>query len=131
MRRQSRELALQTLFQNEFAPKVPTADFMAVFEESFDQETRDYAEALVAGVLGNKEAIDGKIQSVSRNWKVERMASVDRNILRVAVFELAFTPEPLKANIVIDEAVEIAKKFGTTESGSFVNGLLDQIARER
>lgn len=131
MRRQSRELALQTLFQNEFAPKVPTADFMAVFEETFDQETRDYAETLVAGVLGNKEAIDGKIQSVSRNWKVERMASVDRNILRVAVFELAFTPEPLKANIVIDEAVEIAKKFGTTESGSFVNGLLDQIARER
>lgn len=131
MRRQSRELALQTLFQIEFAPKVSPSEFMGIFEESFDEETRDYAESLVSGVLANKEAIDGKIQSVSRNWKVERMASVDRNILRVAVFELHFTPHPLKANIVIDEAVEIAKKFGTTESGGFVNGLLDQIARER
>lgn len=102
---------------------------MAVFEESFDAETIGYAEDLIEGVLNNKEAIDAKIGAASRHWKVERMASVDRNVLRVAAFELKFAANPIKQNIVIDEAVEIARKFGTTESASFVNGVLDQIAR--
>lgn len=129
MRRQSRELALQILFQTEFAPKISRAELMAVFEESFDAETIGYAEDLIEGVLNNKEAIDAKIGAASRHWKVERMASVDRNVLRVAAFELKFAANPIKQNIVIDEAVEIARKFGTTESASFVNGVLDQIAK--
>lgn len=129
MRRQSRELALQILFQTEFAPKISPSEFMQVFEESFDRETLDYAEDLIDGVIEHKTAIDSKIQAASRHWKVERMAGVDRNMLRIAVFELKFATNPLKENIVIDEAVEIAKKYGTSESGAFVNGVLDQIAR--
>lgn len=130
MRRQSREIALQILFQNEFAPKISPSEFMSVFEQSFDRETLDYANDLIEGVLEHKPAIDTKIQSASRHWKVERMGGVDRNVLRVAVFEMKFMPEPLKSNIIINEAVDIAKRFGTAESGAFVNGVLDQVARE-
>lgn len=129
MRRTSRELALQILFQTEFAPRIRVADLMDAYEESFDTETLAFAQALVEGVDANKDAIDAKIQSVSHHWKLERMAAVDRNVLRIAVFEMKFTADPLKPNILINEAVEIAKKFGTSESASFVNGLLDAIAR--
>lgn len=129
MRRQSRELALQILFQTEFAPRIRAADLMDVYEESFDAETIGFADDLIAGVSENKAAIDAKIQSVSHHWKLERMAGVDRNILRVAVFEMKFARDPLKSNIIINEAVEIAKKFGTSESAAFVNGLLDSISR--
>lgn len=129
MRRQSRELALQILFQTEFAPQIRAADLMDVYEESFDAETIGFAEDLISGVTQNRAAIDAKIQSASHHWKLDRMAGVDRNILRVAVFELKFVADPLKSNIIINEAVEIAKKFGTTESASFVNGLLDSISR--
>jgi len=90
-----------------------------------------YADEIIRGVNAQRSAIDGKIQSASTHWKVERMATIDRNILRVAVYELLFAPIPIKENIVINEAVEIAKKFGTTESASFVNGLLDQVAKGR
>ncbi|HEY8270296.1 MAG TPA: transcription antitermination factor NusB [Pseudobdellovibrionaceae bacterium] len=129
MRRQSRELALQVLFQIEFAPQISNADLMEVLGASLEQDTVKFADGLIRGVQVQKTAIDAKIQAVSTHWKLERMATIDRNILRVAVYELCFTPNPLKENIIINEAVEIAKKFGTTESASFVNGLLDQIAK--
>ncbi|MGZ3769836.1 MAG: transcription antitermination factor NusB [Bdellovibrio sp.] len=131
VRRQARELALQILFQTEFAPQISYQKLFDVFEQSMEAEVIDYADSLVKGVQKNKEAIDAKIQSSSAHWKVERMATIDRNILRIAVFEMIFASEPIKENIVINEAVEIAKKYGTTESGSFVNGLLDQINRVR
>lgn len=127
MRRNARELALQILFQTEFAPQISANEFMEVFEQSFDAETVSYAQQLISGVQEHRAAIDAKIQAASRHWKIERMASVDRNVLRIAVFEMKFASNPLKENIVIDEAVEIAKKFGTTDSGSFVNGVLDQV----
>lgn len=130
MRRQSREIALQILFQTEFAPPLKPSDIAGLEPEGADSETLEYAEDLVSGVTEYKKEIDAKIQSASRHWKIERMAGVDRNILRLAVFEMKFASNPLKENIVIDEAVEIAKKFGTTDSGAFVNGVLDQISRE-
>lgn len=130
MRRQSREIALQVLFQTEFAPQIRVADMAALHGENFDNETIAYAEEIVTGVLQHQTEIDQKIQSASRHWKMERMASVDRNILKIGVYEMSFSAHPLKSNIVIDEAVEIAKKYGTTDSGSFVNGVLDQISRE-
>jgi N utilization substance protein B len=102
---------------------------MEVLGASLEQDTVKFADGLIRGVQVQKTAIDAKIQAVSTHWKLERMATIDRNILRVAVYELCFTPNPLKENIIINEAVEIAKKFGTTESASFVNGLLDQIAK--
>ncbi|HRO67515.1 MAG TPA: transcription antitermination factor NusB [Pseudobdellovibrionaceae bacterium] len=129
MRRQSREIALQILFQTEFTPQLSPSDIAHLYEESVDRETLGYAEELIKGVTDNKTEIDAKIQAASRHWKIERMAGVDRNILRVSVFEMKFAPNPLKENIVIDEAVEIAKKFGTTDSGAFVNGVLDQISK--
>jgi N utilization substance protein B len=131
MRRQSREIALQILFQTEFAPQISYKDLMEVIGADSDAETIAYADDLIRGVQQNKPAIDAKIQSSSAHWKMDRMATIDRNILRVAVYEMRMAPEPLKENIVINEAVEIAKKFGTTESASFVNGLLDQIAKGR
>lgn len=129
MRHQSRELALQILFQIEFAPQIEYAEFLEVFEQSVGQDVINYADLLINGVKTHREQIDQKIHSYSQHWKMDRMAIVDRNILRMAVFEMKFLPDPLKPNIVINEAVELAKKYSTTESAGFVNGLLDQIGR--
>ncbi|MEN0058148.1 MAG: transcription antitermination factor NusB [Bdellovibrio sp.] len=128
-RRQARELALQILFQTEFAPQISSQTLLEVFEQSLDNEVIEYADSLVQGVNANKTTIDAKIQSSSAHWKVERMATIDRNILRIAVYEMKVAESPIKENIVINEAVEIAKKYGTTESASFVNGLLDQVSK--
>lgn len=128
-RRQSRELALQVLFQIEFAPQVSYQTLLEVFETDLDKDVMAYADELITGVKTHKEAIDSKIQASSAHWKVERMATIDRNILRIAVYEMKLAANPLKENIVINEAVEVAKKYGTSDSGSFVNGLLDQISK--
>lgn len=129
-RRQARELALQLLFQAEFSPQISFSTFLHVFENNFSQETREYAEKITKFVNENKLKIDEKLSSVSRNWKVERMAIVDRNIIRIAIFEMKISPEQLSSKIIINEAVEIAKKYGSSESASFINGILDQISRE-
>jgi N utilization substance protein B len=127
MRRQSRELALQLLFQREFAPQVTFNEFMHMLEGSYNAETTDYAQQLVNGVSTQKETIDSAIQAASRNWKIERMSVVDRTILRIACFEIKVLQ--IQPKVAIDEAVEIAKKYGNTESGAFVNGILDQISK--
>ncbi len=129
MRHQSRELALQILFQIEFAPQIEYAEFLEVFEQTFSQDVIDYADLLINGVKNNSEKIDAMIQAVSSHWKVSRMAIVDRNILRMATFEMRVMKDALKPNIVINEAVELAKKYGTAESASFINGILDQLAK--
>jgi N utilization substance protein B len=131
LRRQSRELALQVLFQTEFTPKISYGSFLEVFEQQLDQQIIAYADELVVGVNNFKTEIDSKIQASSAHWKMDRMATIDRNILRIAVYEMKFAKEPLKENIAINEAVEIAKKYGTTESASFVNGILDQASKAR
>jgi N utilization substance protein B len=129
MRHQSRELALQILFQIEFAPQIEYSEFLEVFEQSFGQDVIDYADLLISGVKNNLPKIDSAIQSASSHWKISRMAIVDRNILRMAYFEMILMPDALKPNIVINEAVELAKRYGTAESSSFVNGILDQLAK--
>ena len=129
MRRQSRELTLQYLFQSEFAPKIRLSDILPVSHLSVDQIGLNYCESIVDCVLNNKSEIDTKIQNVSRHWKIDRMASVDRNILRIAVAEMYYSKDPLAPNIAINEAIEIAKIYGTKDSASFVNGLLDQIVK--
>lgn len=130
MRRQAREVALQILFQLEFSPDIVVADLLQLIGQQIPREAMAYAESLVAGVKANKTEIDARLQSVSSHWKVERMTLVDRNVLRLAVFEMKFASEKLDAAIIMNEAIEIARKFASPESGSFVNGLLDQIARE-
>ncbi len=129
MRRQSRELSLQILFQTEFAPQMNLKDLSSVFEKTFDHSVMEYTMTVVEGVKANSERIDTKISAASAHWKIDRMASVDRNILRIAVYEMIFAKETLEPKIVINEAIEIAKIFGTQESSAFVNGLLDQILR--
>lgn len=129
MRRLAREIALQILFQTEFAPQMSLSALAEVYGQSFDENTMDYALQLIRGVQNNQSPIDSKIQASSNHWKLDRMATIDRNILRIAVFEMAIMPNPLKSNIVINEAVEIAKKFSTTDSAGFINGLLDQISK--
>lgn len=128
-RRQARELALQILFQTEFAPQISPQTLLEVFEQATEEETTSYADLLIKGVQAKKSDIDAKIQASSAHWKVDRMATIDRNILRIAVYEMKFAADPIKENIAINEAVEIAKKYGTTESASFVNGLLDQVSK--
>jgi N utilization substance protein B len=91
------------------------------------EEVREFAEELVAGVVANRDAIDNIIVDKSKNWTISRMARVDLNILRLAVFELLFLSE-IPRNVTINEAIEVAKKFGTEESASFINGMLDEIA---
>ena len=109
MRRQSRELSLQILFQTEFAPQMSLKDLSAVFEKTFDTTVMDYAMTVVQGVKNNIEGIDSKISKASAHWKIDRMASVDRNILRIAVYEMLMAKETLEPKIVINEAIEIAK----------------------
>lgn len=129
-RRNARELALQLLFQSEFAPQISVYAFLQLYDNKFANETIEYAESIIKGVAEYKSKIDDKISSVSRNWKVDRMALVDRNILRVAIFEMKISNEKLSEKIVINEAIEIAKKYGNTDSAGFINGILDQVGRE-
>ena len=90
MRRQSRELSLQILFQIEFSPQMSLGDLTTLFEKNFEPSVLSYALELVTGVQANKEKIDLKISSASSHWKIDRMASVDRNLLRSAVYEMFF-----------------------------------------
>ena len=130
MRHQSREIALQILFQTEFANTISTHDYLNLLEDKVDSQVVDYAETLVTGVKNNQADIDSKIKSHSSHWSIERMSVVDRNVLRMAIYEMFFASERLKPSIAINEAVDIAKKFGTTDSGSFVNGILDAISKK-
>lgn len=129
MRRQSREIALQVLFQVEYAPQISFDEFLSLFEEKKDLSIIKYADEIIRGVQAHKVNIDQKIQEASRHWKIERMGGVDRNILRIAVYEIFYASELIDPKIAINEAIEIAKIFGSQESAAFVNGLIDQVVR--
>ena len=122
---------MQLLYQGEFAQaQTPQQAPWVSFEEDDmmpSDEIRTFAEELVQGVLSNEAAIDECIRSVSTNWKLERMALVDRNILRIAAYELMFRAE-IPRKVSLNEAIEIAKRYGTEDSSSFINGILDKIA---
>ncbi len=131
-RRLSRELALQVLFQQEFAPKQSVEAGLQTFKSSFDadDDVWSYALQLLRGVESHLTEIDGQIQTSSAHWTLKRMALVDLNIMRVAVYELRFAEEPVPPAVAIDEAIEISKKYGTVDSAAFVNGILDQIVKQ-
>ncbi len=123
-RRKGRELALQALYQRDVAGGEPDA-----FWESCEgsQEARSFGRELVHGVLGEQSRIDELLAAAAEHWRLDRLPHVDRNILRVATFEL-LRPAGVPASVAIDEAIEIAKRFGGGESAVFVNGVLDQVA---
>lgn len=131
-RRLSRELALQVLFQQEFAQKQTVEAGLETFRRSFEAapEVWSYALELLKGIESKSADIDGIIQKCSSHWKLKRMALVDLNIMRVATFELKFAAEAIPSAVVINEAIEISKKYGTVDSASFVNGILDQIMKQ-
>lgn len=129
-RRKARESTLQILFQLEFDRSQPEKAIDQYWEyREASEEIRTYSRWLVEGILSHQEEIDTLIQSVSKNWRLARMAVVDRNILRLAVFELLHEKNIAPA-IVINEAIEIAKKYSNEEGAMFVNGLLDAVRKK-
>ncbi|HUG93055.1 MAG TPA: transcription antitermination factor NusB [Planctomycetaceae bacterium] len=129
-RSKSRELALQMLFQVDLNPDVGGQTVREQIAERLDdQELRDLAWRLFAGTMEWRGMLDERIQSVAENWTLARMAPTDRNVLRLGAFELLQTDTPYQ--VVIDEAVELARTFGTAQSPQFVNGILDRLVPER
>jgi N utilization substance protein B len=124
----AREAALQMLFALDIASsdvEKVIADFWR--ETPGEPEGRAYADGLVRGIARDLEATDTLIRGASKNWRLERMTRVDRNVLRLGAWELAHQRDVPRA-VILDEAVEIAKLFGNEESGAFLNGVLDRIA---
>ena len=129
-RRKGRELALQALYQMEINGDVSERALHG-FWESFQNsvEGKELALRLIHGVLDRKQELDDLIGAACEHWRLERLSRVDVNIIRIAVYELT-TPPVLPVEIALNEAIEIARRFGTEQSASFVNGVLDQIARQ-
>ena len=124
----AREAALQMLFALEASgAEVDRVIVDYWLETPGDPEDRLYADELVRGVSRELEQTDARLRAASKNWRIERMTRVDRSVLRLGAFELAHRPDVPRA-VILDEAVEIAKRYGTEESGAFVNGVLDRVA---
>jgi transcription antitermination protein NusB len=128
-RRLSRELALQALFSfdvNKADPAAGLDQFCAQRADELTDMVKPFFLDIVEGVLADIDDIDGLLNQYSKNWKLSRMPVVDRNIMRIATFEL-LKRKDIPPSVTINEAVEIGKKFGTRDSGAFINGVLDRI----
>ncbi|MBE0466249.1 MAG: transcription antitermination factor NusB [Candidatus Desulforudis sp.] len=129
-RRRQRETALQVLFQAELAGISGDEAFTrTVGLFGLDPKALAFARELVFGVCTHQERIDQVIVRVSREWRLERIANVDRNIIRIALFELLFRTD-IPANVAVNEAIELAKAYGTEDSGRFVNGILGKVIEQ-
>ena len=129
-RRKARELTLQVLYQMEMQNTEPKAIFGHFWQhEEVSDEVKKFTTDLVEGNYRNRREIDALLERHSHHWKLERMAVVDRNILRVGVCELLYYHD-IPVNVVLNEAIEIAKRFGTADSSAFINGILDNVAKE-
>lgn len=129
-RSSGREAALQMLFALEVSGASAERVIGYFWRETpGDPEGRAYADKVVRGVAADLEKVDESIRKASTNWRIERMARVDRNVLRLGAWELAASGEVPRA-VILDEAVELAKRFGSEDSGSFVNGVLDRVASD-
>ena len=128
-RRKARECALQMLFAADVVknagPFTPEDYWKELGDTEFDDKTRDFANGLVLGTLLNRDAIDDTIRTCAEHWRIERMAIVDRNVLRLAVYEFLYEDTP--HTVAINEALEIARRFSTFEATQFINGILDAI----
>lgn len=131
-RRKARECALQMLFAADVT-KTPENVLTRFYwnelgEPEIDEQTREFANQIAVGTLRQMETIDERIRSRAEHWRIPRMAIVDRNILRLAVYEFLFEPTP--HTVVINEALEIARRFSTFEATQFINGILDAIKHD-
>jgi len=130
-RTRARELALQFLYQVDLRGRelLPEAkEFFRLEEE--DRTAREFAAQLVEGVIEHSAAIDTVIREVAENWEIARMAVIDRNVLRMATYELLHCPD-IPPKVAINEAIELGKRFSTQNSGKFINGILDKIKERR
>ena len=131
-RRKARESALQMLFAADVAKtldSVLTSGYWSELSDSeLDEQTREFADKLTVGTLREMETIDERIRTRAEHWRIERMAIVDRNVLRLAVYEFLFEETP--HTVVINEALEIARRFSTFEATQFINGILDAIKHD-
>jgi transcription antitermination protein NusB len=131
-RRKARECALQMLFAADVAEatseEVVRSYWAELGEPELDDTAREFATRLASGTLANLELLDERIRSRAEHWRISRMAVVDRNILRLAVYEFLYEPTP--RTVAINEALEIARRFSTYEATQFINGILDAIKRD-
>jgi N utilization substance protein B len=129
-RREARELALQALYQLDVTGESDVERGLALFWSHFDAapEARSFARELVDGVREHHERIDALIAGSAEHWRLPRLSRVDLNLLRLATFELLARAD-IPASVTIDEAIEIARRFGSEDSAAFVNGVLDHIAQ--
>ena len=128
-RSRAREVALQALFQDDLNPQ-ESPKLLSQFLNSRlkSDELRDFARSLVMGVKRNRAELDTLLEHHAENWSLTRMAATDRNVLRLGAFEIRYTDTPDR--VAINEAVELAKRFGSANSSQFVNGILDQLLHE-
>jgi transcription antitermination protein NusB len=131
-RRKARECALQMLFAADVA-ETPSDEVVRSYwselgESDLDETAREFSTRLTSGTLANLELLDERIRSRAEHWRISRMAVVDRNILRLAVYEFLYEPTP--RTVAINEALEIARRFSTYEATQFINGILDAIKRD-
>jgi transcription antitermination protein NusB len=131
-RRKARECALQMLFAADVAAaaheEVLKTYWAELDDADIEETARDFASRLAAGTLAHLETLDERIRSRAEHWRIPRMAIVDRNILRLAVYEFLYEPTP--RTVAINEALEIARRFSTYEATQFINGILDAIKRD-
>ena len=127
-RSKAREVALQMLYQRDYNPEADARVLKAMIAEQIDDESvQGFCWSLVAGVLEHQAQLDEQITEAAENWSLERMASTDRNALRIGSFELLFLDTPPR--VAIDEAIELSRKFGAKQSAQFVNGILDRLLK--
>ena len=132
-RRMARECALQSLYFAD-STKTPDTQLLMRYTADFKKELGDsftFCEDLVSGTGKHLADIDKLVSAYAKNWTIARMSAVDRSILRMATYEMVFSPERTPIPAIIDEAIELAKKYSTENSSKFINGLLDQLKKER
>jgi len=129
-RRTARELAVKFLYQTEFNSDSPDSELNSFCDRAnVSEEIQNFTQTLIKNIFFHKKEVDELLEKISANWATDRMAVIDKNILRLGICELLFDPTT-PPKVVINEAVEIAKKFGTEESPDFINGILDKVFKD-
>jgi N utilization substance protein B len=129
-RSRAREIVLQVLYQSDLNPDQPDdirERFIAA-RLNYNAALADFATKLIEGVREHLEELDRRLEQTAQNWKLSRMSATDRNVLRLGAYELLFTETP--GRVAINEAIELAKRYGTNQSAQFVNGILDRLLKE-
>jgi N utilization substance protein B len=129
-RSRAREIALQALFQEDLNPRNSLENLGAFLAARLqDESLREFAKQLVLGVKRNQDELDALLTEKAANWSVPRMAATDRNLLRLGAYEIRYTDTPDR--VAIDEAIELAKRYGTAQSPQFINGILDKLIERK